>query len=712
MARLRKVRNRGGELVPFRQSRVAESIREAVCLCGLEDDILASELAGVVTLFLEKHYDDENPPALDDIRDMISRVLVETGHRRISQAYLRLTQRGAELPSPASVGPEWAFSEGPGSGDEPPRVANVDPVEIIDSDDQLARPFDSSRLMSSLERELGLAETEAREIAIEVESKLMRSGLGRAPATLVREFVDSELAVRGQETLLKRHRLFGVSGSVIDGWLFPAQVERRDPEEAAGTRVLAAYALDEIYSRPVARAHADGRLHLNGLGHPQRVDEIVLDATGPLFPASGRSSDFLLELVTLLQSVRPLVGRRITLSRFAEAYARFAPATVTRRGVQAFARRLLEHLLKVDVFGRPILPPLNLELHLTGDHLSAPGAGSNLEAARVVRLLSETLLSELENRPKLAGRLGLSFLLSATPPYVWPESPVLDQLLTAARKHRGVSLRLLRHEDEVGQGGGLRAREAVRLEVGSVAINLPVALALQVSETFDDVTSALGGAVGLAVDALFEKYWFLRRSAPETLRGLLAHLPGGKGLRIEGAEQGARLELWGLPHAVAMLQAQGLIKPEEAPQALARILSCADYHAGEERENIQLDISIGGVVDRDAKRRLATAAQSHALRLGHMELASVLVREDVGAASLPLLSPLSSPENQVFFQSSALARMGAGLPLPARGDDAIANSGWLRRLFEGTALRYLELEERPDSEEFQGSLFEGSAGRP
>ena len=58
MGRLRKVRTSNGELIAFRPARIAESIREAVLVCGMDDSVLADELAGVVTLFLEKHVVD------------------------------------------------------------------------------------------------------------------------------------------------------------------------------------------------------------------------------------------------------------------------------------------------------------------------------------------------------------------------------------------------------------------------------------------------------------------------------------------------------------------------------------------------------------------------------------------------------------------------------------------------------------------------------
>jgi ATP cone domain len=702
MARLRKVRARNGDIVPFSQGRVAESIREAVGVCGMEDAVLADELASVVVLFLEKHYDDENPPGIDDIREMIGKVLEETGHVRISRAYLRLSGLPVHEVGAADTlllsDPVESSIEGLARSRQ-----GVVWLEVIDTDDGLPNPWSLDRLARSIERDLVVGEVEARELALEVEARILDSGLSWLDAALVREFVDVELAARGHHQLLRRHRLAGVSRREIESWLFPGDGPALDPEAACGERVLSHYAREEIHSRAVGRAHIEGRLHLLGLGRPQRVERVALDSTGPLFPACESTTEFLLGLVTLLQSIGPLVRDDVLLTRFSESFSRIKKAPVSQKRVSQFVGRLADHLERVDVYGGPIFPRITLEIHLTGDHL----AGESEEAQRV-RALARALLDHLQVQPKFGQRLGLVFVLSAVEPYDWPDSELLAQLLQAARSRPGVALELLRDRADAEEGSRHPSRDAARLDVGAVAVNVPLALSLAEVSRPEEITRALSGAFGLATDALFEKYWFLRRSAPATLRGLMGRLPGGRDLEMQGASQAGRILFWGLPQAVRWLEARGVAQPSERAEILARILGAAEYFAGEERESIRLDVELGGVVERDVRDRLLAATERRSGEDPH--LAAVLAGFADDGSALPLGASLLDPVNAPLLASRHVERLGPGMELPARGEDEIAGGRWLGRLFETTNLRRLQFETDATYFERQESLFaDGSA---
>ncbi|MEZ6197639.1 MAG: ATP cone domain-containing protein [Planctomycetota bacterium] len=697
MARLRKVRARNGEVVPFSQSRVADSIREAVGVCGLADTVLADELANVVVLFLEKQYDDDNPPGIDDIRAMIGRVLAETGHTRISKAYLRLTDgvlAEGETPErdPVESGLDaFAVSR-----------RNVDWVEVVDAERRLPERWDLDRLAGSLERDLVLGEVGAREIAIEVEAAVLASGLRRLPASLVRELTDAELASRAGDRLVRRHRLLGVSRRAIEGWLLPESGGGVDPEAACAERILAEYALDEIHSRPVSKAHVEGRIEVLGLGRPQRVERVAFDATGPLLPPPENAAEFLLGFVSVLQSVAPLVRDDVLVARFSEAFGRIRKAPTTARGIAGFADRLVAELQRDDVHGRPLFPRVTLEVHLTGGHLEGGG-----EEGERVRLLARALLDRLEAEPALARRMGLVFVFGADGP--WPDTDLLARLLHAARRSPGVALELLREPEEAGRGSRHRDPRAVRLDVAAVAVNVPLALSLADVTRREELVRALESAFGLAVDALFEKYWYLRRSSPATLRGLLARLPGGEGLRLEGRDQAGRVLLWGLPQALRYLEARGISRREERAEVLGRILGAAEYFAGEERESIRLDVALGGVGERAVRDRLLAAAEAHARGGRDPELARALSEPIDEDATLPLAKGLLDPANAELLNSRIVERFGPGLELPTRGEDETSGGLWLERLFTSTGLRYLEFEKHRTVFERQESLAFGDA---
>lgn len=663
MGRLRRVRSRNGKMVPFKQSAIADSIREAVSVCGEGDDILADELAGVVTLFLEKHYDDDEPPSLEDIRDMVHKVLVETGHGRLARSYKRLGGRG-EVP----VGVD--------EGGELRRDATSFP-DVLGLG-ETTTPFDHGRLARSLVRRLGVAEAEARVVAHEVGARLHGTGLDRVTTALVREHVRVALAAAGNDAAASRLEVLGVTRRQIEAWVFPAAPSDPDPEEACARGVLEAFSFGDVFERETTRAHRDARIHVFGAGHPHRVEAVTLDASGPVLEHAGSPDGLLLELAGLLPALAPLVRRRVVLSNTGVAWARITRRS--RRSPRAFVQRLFDQLNRVDVFGRPIYPPLVLEVGL--DEGSLP--------------LAEALIGALETPAANTTRLGVEFVISSDE---WPDSALVDRVLRVVRRHRESAVRLASAE------AGAAAPNQVLLDIGAVGVNVPLALVLADVQSLDDVSAALSGPAGLAVDALFEKYWFLRRASPETLRGLMARLPGGDGLRIDSAGQGGHLLLWGLPQALAYLEAIGVSRVDERATVLARLLSFVDYVAGEDREAVRLDLAIGGVEDRAVRSRLLNACTEAAEILESRALSSALTTVPHDAPTLPLAPPLTDEANAPVLGGRFLERLGVGLPLPARGDDEIINAMWLKQLVAGSKLAWFQLEERGEPFEVQESLF-------
>ena len=84
MSRIRQVRKRDGRLVPFERAKIADAIFRAARSMGGEDRFLAEELAGVVAASLERR--ELSPPSIEDVQDVVERVLIETGHARTAKA--------------------------------------------------------------------------------------------------------------------------------------------------------------------------------------------------------------------------------------------------------------------------------------------------------------------------------------------------------------------------------------------------------------------------------------------------------------------------------------------------------------------------------------------------------------------------------------------------------------------------------------------------
>jgi ribonucleoside-triphosphate reductase (formate) len=93
---IQQVRKRDGRSVAFNQSKITSAIFKAAQAVGGEDRALADELSGVVVLFLEKHYENQ-VPTIEEIQDMVEKVLIETGHAKTAKAFILYRQERAKV---------------------------------------------------------------------------------------------------------------------------------------------------------------------------------------------------------------------------------------------------------------------------------------------------------------------------------------------------------------------------------------------------------------------------------------------------------------------------------------------------------------------------------------------------------------------------------------------------------------------------------------
>jgi hypothetical protein len=354
--------------------------------------------------------------------------------------------------------------------------------------------------------------------------------------------------------------------------------------------------------------------------------------------------------------------------------------------------RLLTHLTREDVFARPVYPSVVLEVRLPR------GSDGDDEAAQGERLLATALLGKLLKTPGLSGRLGLTFVLSAED--AERSAADLDSVLEAARRHRGVTFRLERDDEESP------AYESLHLDVGAVALNVPVILGLHETTELGDLGTAMEGPAHLALEALREKYWFLRRSAPQTLKGILAQLPGGTETEINVTGHGGQVLLWGLPHAISLLEARGVIADGTGVEALEALLSGLDYHLGSDHGDVELYLTIGGLTDRSVRTRFLTAMEDGFPGAIGLELQCAARETAADSCSLPIQGPLLGEENLALLTRRFIRRLTRGLPLPVQGADEVTNGAWLGRLMEKTGLINFELEERGEQMEVQEALFD------
>ena len=305
--RIRLVRKRDGRVVPYDETKIADAIYKAALSVGGDDRFLAEELAEVVTIFLEK-IPDLTVPTMEQIQDMVEKVLIETGHARTAKAYILYREKRRKL------------REAREAREAPRRVTAEDRIDVVDALRERVEPFCAPALVASLEGGVGVPPEVATEVAAAVEARIRRTGSGRVAAETVAALADAELFDRG---LLEGRRglvasglggmpgleglpgLEGTTGLDLEGvggvarlgvaptgvsgaprerlraLLRPSQVSRgpvAPVAEAAGRLLLRGYALEEIHSPDVAAAHVDGRIHVHGLDAPGGLVGASMDA--------------------------------------------------------------------------------------------------------------------------------------------------------------------------------------------------------------------------------------------------------------------------------------------------------------------------------------------------------------------------------------------------------------------------------------------------
>jgi len=85
---LKYVRKRDGKLEPFDQNRITNAIWKAAKAVGGKDKELAKRLSDEVVRELEKRFGEDGVPTVEEIQDMVEKVLIENGHARTAKAYI------------------------------------------------------------------------------------------------------------------------------------------------------------------------------------------------------------------------------------------------------------------------------------------------------------------------------------------------------------------------------------------------------------------------------------------------------------------------------------------------------------------------------------------------------------------------------------------------------------------------------------------------
>ncbi|MBC7256676.1 MAG: response regulator SirA, partial [Chloroflexi bacterium] len=88
MPRITHVVKRTGAIVPFNKDRITNAIYRAAVAVGGRDRSIAERLADQVVEILERDTSEGVIPHIEDIQNIVEKVLIENGHARTAKAYI------------------------------------------------------------------------------------------------------------------------------------------------------------------------------------------------------------------------------------------------------------------------------------------------------------------------------------------------------------------------------------------------------------------------------------------------------------------------------------------------------------------------------------------------------------------------------------------------------------------------------------------------
>jgi uridine kinase len=95
MSKFKYVIKRTGAVVPFNPERIANVIYRAAVSVGGRDKEKAAELAKQVIEIMEEKFEDGYKPHVEEIQDIVEKVLIENGHAKVAKEFILYREEAA-----------------------------------------------------------------------------------------------------------------------------------------------------------------------------------------------------------------------------------------------------------------------------------------------------------------------------------------------------------------------------------------------------------------------------------------------------------------------------------------------------------------------------------------------------------------------------------------------------------------------------------------
>lgn len=96
MGKVKHVVKRTGAVVPFNPDRISNAIYRAAVAVGGRDKEKAESLAKQVIDIIDERYNENDKPHIEEIQDIVEKVLIENGHAKVAKEYILYREEAAK----------------------------------------------------------------------------------------------------------------------------------------------------------------------------------------------------------------------------------------------------------------------------------------------------------------------------------------------------------------------------------------------------------------------------------------------------------------------------------------------------------------------------------------------------------------------------------------------------------------------------------------
>ncbi|MFW5991312.1 MAG: ribonucleoside triphosphate reductase [Candidatus Nanoarchaeia archaeon] len=95
--KVKKIRKRDNSIVDYDENKITEAIFAAAKAIGGKDKEMSAQLAKEVTELVNQKFDDKNIPSVEDVQDLVEKVLTEEGHYQTVKSYILYRQQQKKI---------------------------------------------------------------------------------------------------------------------------------------------------------------------------------------------------------------------------------------------------------------------------------------------------------------------------------------------------------------------------------------------------------------------------------------------------------------------------------------------------------------------------------------------------------------------------------------------------------------------------------------